>query len=222
MIWRAVVAALLSALPATAQEALYGVQPPAGSAYVRFANATAAPVQLSSPALPDQALGTADAARVTPYVVVEQVATHTLPVTLHSAGHTVSAELSLRPDAFATVLLRPAADGGVTATVVSDGAEFNQARARVSFYNATASCEGATLALVPAGTAVFTAVAPGAGRSRSVNPVTAQIRATCGGGAAPDLQLTGMEVGGSYSIWLMQAAATQAFVSRDTTAAYKR
>ena len=91
------------------------------------------------------------------------------------------------------------------------------------FYNATATCAAGSLSLVPAGTAVFADVAPGSNKNRSVNPVTATIRAACTGSAAPDLALSGMEVGGSYSVWLMQPAATPlAFISRDTTLPYKK
>ena len=212
----------LLSVPAAAQEALYGAQPPAGSAYVRFVNATAAPVVVASPVLPDQTLDTA-AHRVTPYSVVEKVAGHPLSLAVRSGGKSVSASLPLTPDGFATVLLRPSADGGVSATVAPDGAEFNQARARLSFYNATSSCAAGTLSVVPAGTAVFADVAPGANKNRSVNPVTATIRAACTGAAAPDLALGGMEIGGSYSVWLMQPSGTPlAFISRDTTLPYKR
>ena len=219
---RLILATSLLSLPAVAQEALYGAQPPAGSAYVRFANATAAPVVVASPVLPDQTLDTA-AHRVTPYSVVEKVAGHSLEITARSGGKSVTASLTLAPDSFVTILLRPAPDGSVSATAAPDGAEFNQARARISFYNATTNCAAGSLSLVPAGTVVFADVPPGANKNRSVNPVTATIRAACTGSAAPDLALSGMDVGGSYSVWLMQPATTPlAFISRDTTLPYKK
>ena len=216
-------AALLLSLPATAQEALYGAQPPAGSAYVRFANATAAPIEMMAPGLPNQTMDTTDATRITPYAVVEKVAGRKIAASFRTGGHTSTAELTVAPDGFATVLLRTAPDGGVMATVALEGADFNQAKARLSFYNATPSCPAAGVSVVPAGTAVFADIAAGSSKSRSVNPVTATIRAACTGAAAPDLALSGMEVGGSYSVWLMQPAGQSiAFVSRDATLPYKR
>ena len=220
---RLAVACVLLASPAVAQEALYGAQPPAGSAYVRFANATQATVEVSSVALPTQSLSTAEAGRVTPYAVVEKVAGRKVAITMRSGSRSVTTDLTLAPDGFATVLVRPTADGSIAATVAADGAEFNQARARLSFYNATSACGGGSLSLVPAGTAVFADAAPGSSKSRNVNPVTASIRAACASGAAPDLALSGMEVGKSYSVWLMQPAGPPiAFVSRDTTLPYKK
>ena len=220
---RLIAATFLLATPAAAQEALYGAQPPAGSAYVRFANGTAGAVQVSSPVLPDQTLSTADAGRVTPYAVVEKAAGRKLAITLRSGAHTASTDITLAPDGFATILVRATPDGGVAATMAPDGAEFNQARARLSFYNATPSCDAASLNIAPAGAAVFADVAPGSGKSRNVNPVTATIRAACRTGAAPDLGLSGMETGGSYSVWLMQPSGPPvAFISRDTTLPYKR
>ncbi len=215
--------AVVLAGPALAQEALYGAQPPAGSAYVRFANGTPAPVDVSSSVLPSQSLTTTDAGRVTPYAVVEKVAGRKITLTVRSGARDTTADVTLAPDGFATILVRAAPDGALTATVTPDGAEFNQARARLSFYNATPSCGAASLALVPAGTPVFADVAPGNSKSRNVNPVTASIRAACTSGAAPDLALGGMEVGGSYSVWLMQPADKPiAFISRDTTLPYKK
>lgn len=220
---RVAIAAFLLAGPAAAQEALYGAQPPAGSAYVRFANATAAQVDVAAAGLPEQTLAVADGKRVTPYIVVEKVAGRPLAVTVRSGGRSVTSAINLAPDGFATVLLRASPDGTMTATAVPDGAEFNQARARLSFYNATPSCTGASLSLVPAGTAVFADVPAGANKSRNVNPVTASIRAACATGAAPDLALAGMEVGGSYSVWLIQPGEQSlAFITRDTTLPYKR
>ena len=223
MIRAAGLAAVLLAMPAAAQEALYGAQPPAGSAYVRFANATSAPVDVSAAPLANRTLGTADGERVSPYAVVEKVAGRPLGVTLMGGGSKLTTSLTLPPDAFATVILRRGADGALSATVAPEGTEFNQARARLSFYNATPGCAAGNLAIVPAGTAVFPDVAAGTSKSRNVNPVTAQIRASCAGGAAPDLSLTGMEVGGSYSVWLMQPSGQPiAFITRDTTLPYKK
>ncbi len=218
--WSAV-AMVLAAMPAVAQEALYGAQPPPGSAFVRFVNATGSVVTVHPSFLTAASLGTDGPARVGPYAVVEHVAGKALPLEVQSEGQSARATLTVAPDSFNTVLVREEV-GKLSAAVVKDGAEFNQARARLSFYNATPSCAAAGLALAPAGTAVFSDVAPGQVRTRSVNPVKAAVRASCTGQTAADVMLDNMEVGGSYSVWLMLPGGHAAtFITRDTTLPYK-
>ena len=216
-------AALVAATaPATGQEALYGAQPPPGSAFVRFVNATGASVDLRPSFLSSSTLGTVGASRVGPYSVVEHVAGKSLSMDVQTAGRTLHAALAVAPDSFNTVLVRDETASGPSATLVKDGAEFNQARARLSFYNATPGCPAASLALAPAGTAVFSDVAPGSVRTRSVNPVKALIRAGCTGQTADDVMLDDMEVGGSYSVWLMSPGGHPVtFITRDKTSPYK-
>ena len=219
--WLAI-SVLLTAAPALAQEALYGAQPPPGSAFVRFANATGTTVELRPSFLAPSTLGTAGPSRVGAYAVVEHVAGKTLPLEVQSAGQSARTTLTVAPDSFNTVLVEADAAGKLSAAVVKDGAEFNQARARLSFYNATPACASASLALAPAGTSVFSDVPPGAVRTRSVNPVKALVRAACAGQTAPDVMLENMEVGGSYSVWLMLPSGHPAtFITRDTTLPYK-
>ena len=219
--WLAV-AVLGAAAPALGQEALYGAQPPPGSAFVRFVNATGSTVEVRPSFLAASTLGTGGPTRVSPYAVVERVAGKPLPMEVQSAGQTARATLTVAPDSFNTVLVRDEGGGKLSATVVKDGAEFNQARARLSFYNATPACPAASLALVPAGTAVFGGLAPGAVGTRSVNPVKALVRAGCTGQTAEDVMLENMEVGGSYSVWLMLPGGhPTTFITRDRTLPYK-
>ncbi len=213
---------LLAAMPAAGQEALYGAQPPPGSAFVRFVNATATSVDVRPSFAASSTLGTAGPSRVSAYAVVDRVAGKTLSLEVRAAGQSAQTTLSVAPDSFDTVLVRNDASGTLSAAVVKDGSEFNQARARLSFYNATPDCPSASLALLPAGTAVFSDVAAGAVRTRTVNPVKALVRASCTGHTADDVMLENMEVGGSYSVWLMLPDGHPAtFVTRDTTLPYK-
>ena len=206
---------------AAGQEALYGAQPPRGSAFVRFANATGNPVELRPDFLPAQTLGTAQGDRVSSYAVVERVAGRALELRLQGGDNTARATLQVAPDSFATVLVRNEA-GGLTATVSADSADFNQARARLTFYNATPDCPAGSLALVPAGAPIFTGVEAGSSRSRSVNPVKATVQAGCKGQTAADVPLENMEIGGSYSVWLMlPGTAPVTFITRDATLPYK-
>jgi hypothetical protein len=211
--------ALLAGRPAFAQQFLYEPSPPAGSAFLRFVNGLGAEATVTSGFLPAQRLGTTPEQRAGAYQVVERVAGRSLPIEIAAAGATARATLTAAPGSFVTVLLLPTAASGIEATAITDLTEFNQLRARLSFYNAAPGCAGATLTLLPAGQAVFADVPRNASRSRSVNPVSAQLRASCGEATAPEFALAGIEAGGMYSIWLMRPAGSPiAFMTRDTTA----
>jgi alginate O-acetyltransferase complex protein AlgF len=120
------------------------------------------------------------------------------------------------------VLLHPVASG-IGATAVVDTADFNQNRSRIAFYNVVPDCPAATLALLPSGPAIFEGLPALGTRARSVNPVTADVRASCGPRAASPVALQGLEAGGMYSVWFMGSGSTVAgFVTRDTTARYQR
>ena len=218
-------ALLVLAMPAAAQEALYGAQPPPGAAFVRFVNAAGGEVAVNPDFLPPLRLGVTVAERVGAYAVVDQVAKRSLDLSVQRGAHTAHATLSVAPGGYVTVLVMPVPGGAVAAVPVVDSASYNQARARLAFYNAAAGCSGGGLALAPSGPAVFADVAPGTAKSRSVSPVKASLRASCAGSAAAGseigLELNGMEAGGSYSVWLMRPdGAPIAFVTRDKTLPY--
>jgi hypothetical protein len=214
---------LSASVPAMGQEALYGAQPPPGSAFVRFANATGTTVEVRPSFLAASTLGTDTASRISAYGVVPTVAGKSLALTINAGGHSAQTTLKVAPDSFTTVLVRETSPGQFTAVAVTDGAEFNQARARLSFYNASQACPAASLALAPVGTAVFSDVAPGAVKTRSVNPVKAMVRASCTGQTAEDVMLDHMEIGGSYSVWLMLPGGKPAtFITRDKTLPFKK
>ena len=216
-----IAAGLAMASPALAQNQVYDPLPPPGSAYVRFVNTTGGDVALRTDFLPAQTLGTAPAERVTAFQVVEKVAGRALGLDASSGSASGHAVLHADAGSFNTVLLEQGAHG-LDAVAVVDHTDFNQSRARLSFYNATPGCAAAGLLLDPDGPAVFTDVAPGSAKARSVNPVTASVHAACTGQAAAHFPLDGMEAGGMYSVWLMQPAqGVTAFLTRDTTAKWK-
>lgn len=201
---RALFAAALAG-PAVAQQFLYDPEPPAGSAFLRYVNATAGELAVRPDFAPARPLGTTPDGRVSAYTIVERVAGRALAVD--------GQPLSLAPGSFNTLIIT-----GASRRLVVDQAEFNQLRARLTFYNATAECADGALLLAPGGQAVFQGVAPGEGRSRAVNPAAARLRASCGGAEAPEFGLEGLVAGGMYSIWLMRpAGAPLGFMTRDTT-----
>ena len=227
MLRRALIAAFLAVAPLAAPQALaqgqvYDPVPPRGSAYVRVVNGLTGEVQLRPDFLPQQRLGTAPAQRVMAYTAIENVAGRQLRLEFQEGQARGTVAIRVEPGSFNTVLLHPAA-GGIGATAVVDTADFNQTRSRIAFYNVLPDCPAATLALLPSGPAIFDGVPALGTRARSVNPVTAQVRASCGARAAGPIELQGLEAGGMYSIWLMGSGSNIAgFILRDATARYQR
>ena len=218
----AVLLAAQAAWPAMAQVALYGVQPPPGSAFVRFVNAAGWAVSVEPDFTPAQTLGVGPVQRVSAYAVVDRVAGRVLTLDARQGDHAVHTTLHVTPGSFVTVIIQSAPGGGLAVMPVVDEADFNQARARLAFYNATAACSAGSLLLEPKGVSVFSDVAAGTAKMRSVNPVTAQLRAACAGQTQADLSLDGMQVGSSYSVWLMLPDGHPiAFVTHDVTQPYK-
>lgn len=215
--------ALAQTPPSQAQ--VYDPEPPADSAYVRFVNTLGEEIALRPAFLPPQRLGTKPEERVTVYNVAPRVSGNREIVVEATAGRrTGRIVLRLQPKSFNTVLLQAQGEGTITATPIVDQADFNRARARLSFYNAAADCPDASVVLAPSGPAVFPPpVAPGAVATRTVQPVAAQLRAGCAGQVAPDLSLEGLEAGGMYSIWLMrpEGRGLVAFMGRDATARWR-
>jgi len=215
---------LVLAGPAFGQGQVYEPAPPAGSAYVRLANTLPTEVSVRPDFLPPQRLGvTLPHQRVTAYTVVQNAAGRTLRLEVTEGARRATATLQAAPGSFVTVLVHRGAGGNPAVTAVVEDTDFNRARARIAFYNGLPDCPGAALLLQPGGQAVFNGVPPLANRARSVNPVQAQVRATCGDRASPDFALHGLEAGGMYSVWMVAGpgAAPQAFLLRDSTAPFR-
>lgn len=207
---------------ARAQGQVYDPLPPPGSAYVRFVNSLDGDVEVRPEFLPAQQLGAAQANRVTPYFVVDKVAGRDLVAGMRAGDRAGHVTFRAEAGSFVTVVLWPGPGREIGAVPVIDQADFNQTRARLSFYNATPACPSATLALADGGATVFQGIAPGSAKARSVNPVETGVIASCGEQKAPALALRGIEAGGMYSIWLIQpAAAVTTFLTRDVTARWK-
>jgi hypothetical protein len=207
--WRpiAVIAAGLAAMPAQGQEALYGKQPPPGAAFVRFISTLPAAITIDT-GRGRLTLGAAP----TPYEVVERGRR------LAIATPSFHAVLDPAPGSHTTLVFRAGEAGGIAMAQVADDTAFNQARARLAFYNLAPGCPEATLALLPGGQAIFAQVGPGQTRSRSVSPAEATVQALCGPAPGPTLALSGMEAGRSYSVWLTGAGLS---LTADAVAPYR-
>ncbi|MDQ1079178.1 ABC transporter permease [Pseudoroseomonas cervicalis] len=204
---------------ATAQPMLYEQRLPDGFAFVRFANTLAGPVSVKPDF--DDALNLRDegAARVTDYRVAEDVANRPVRLTVTEGGRSTELRVTIEGGGYNTILLQRQGDA-VQAVVVKDQTDYNQVRARLSFYNAVPGCAEGSLALAPSGQSVFSKVEPSSMTARSINPVSATVTAGCGGRQAAALELGRLEAGGQYSVWLVAPAGElTSFLVRDRIAA---
>lgn len=194
---------------AQAQPALYGPQPPAGAAFLRFVNASAADVTVRADGLPSLVLPPAG---IGAYRTLAR-ADRAVAMEARAADGTGRLGPRVAGGAFVTVLVLP----GGALRAVTDVAGFNQARAHLAFYNAVPDCPAAALLVEPDGPAVFEGVGPGEMRGRAVNPARGTLRARCGDRSAT-LELEGLEAGGRYSAWFLPGAtpdAPRAALTRD-------
>lgn len=209
--------AMLASSPALAQIPLYAQRLPDGTVYIRLVNALPGAASVQTDFAGTVALGADNAARISPYYVAGQAGGKTVAIQVSQGGGTATtAKFAPKSGAFVTVVLHPEGSG-VAADVITDKPEYNQLRARLSFYNATADCAAGSLET--GGRTIFTGIAANAAQARSINPVEAKVTASCATGHAPSLDLGQLEAGGLYSVWMMQPAGTlTAFVAHDTIA----
>lgn len=179
-----ILSALLSLPSAAAQETLYAPAPPAGSAFVRVANADAA----ASVTLDGRAALTAPAQGVSAYLVVPQ-GPHTF--------RTGSATLKLN------------VVGGTYQTMVLQGGKWRAlpaeqpgsvTRARLTLYNL--SDAPASLLTADGRTRLLPDLGPGAVKSLSVNAVSAALGVFAGGSPIQTFPTEALRAGASYSAFV--------------------
>lgn len=206
----------MAAAGAQAQPMLYSQRLPEGTVYVRFASALPAASIVGTDFAGAVSLGNTDATRISPYFVAGNAGGTTVPLQVNQGGKTVTATIQPKSGTFVTVVLAEKA-GGVAAAVVTDHPEYNQLKARLTFYNATGDCGSASL--TESGKAVFSAVPANGGQARSINPASATVVAACGADKARPLDLGKLDEGGLYSVWMMKLAGQLvSFMARDTIA----
>lgn len=217
--WVIAPALALAAVPAQAQILLYAQRLPEGTVYVRLVNALPGAASVKTDFAGTVELGGTDAARISPYFIAGSAGGKTVALQVTASGKTATASFSPKSGTFITVVLHGKGDA-VTAAIVTDKPEYNQLKARLSFYNATADCAGGTL-VEGAGKSVFSNMAPDSGAALSLNPVAAKVTASCAAGKAAAVDLGKLNAGGLYSVWLMQPGGSGApisFVANDTIA----
>lgn len=199
-----------------AQPLLYAQRLPEGTVYIRLASALAAPATVTTDFAGPVTLGNADASRISPYFVAGTAGGKTVTMQVATGGKTSATSIQPKSGTFITVVLAEKA-GSVSAAIVTDHPEYNQLRARLSFYNAADDCAAASLS--EGGKPVISNVAANAVQARSINPVAATVTAACGSDKLKPLDLGKLNEGGLYSVWLMKPGGQPvAFMAHDTIA----
>lgn len=189
---------------ATAQEIgrLYAPRPPMGSAFVRVATANetkpGATIRMNTTEIPVDEGNIASRYRVAPA---------DRPTVLSIDGVTIEVQLRPLSNRFYTIVVARN-DAGWTGFTIDEGeSHVDDLKAQLRFFNLVPNCEAELK--ISGGPTIFDAATARNVRSRAINPVQAQLEASCGGRSAP-FKLPQLRSGDHYSLFLRETAGTLA------------
>jgi alginate O-acetyltransferase complex protein AlgF len=214
----AIAGAAAVAPAARADTALYETGPAQDSSFVRFVNAAGARAKvLSAKGAAITELGAQGAASVSPYYPA--IAGKRLEAAVQVGVARVQAAVVAKPGEYVTVVIVPAAAGGLEARLVREApTDYSAARVSLSLSNLDGRCAKAAMAGGAQGARIVGDVPPFGVARRQVNPVKLAVQVECDGRPAATVDLSQLEAGGRYSVFLAPAgAARQAFFVRDAT-----
>lgn len=198
--------AALSCLPAAHAEGtlaqLYAARPPAGSSFVRVVHPDPGSLRVKIADGPEQTLSGSKPA--SSYAIVKGDTPFAIQLDGKSAG-----SMKVAPGSFTTLVpQRQGKNAATRFTAIDDsGGSQDALKAELRFYNLTTDCPQGSLQVAPAGTPLFTGVAPAASASRSINPVSAQLSASCAKAVSAPLALPQLQPGDHYSLFMTGTAA---------------
>jgi len=195
--------------------ALYPTGPAQDSAFIRFVNATAAPLDVS--AAQGQPLRLEAKQPTSLYFPVQ--ASPSIKGTLTSGEHTLAVDVAVEPGEFATVVALPQADGALKqVTVREQPDDFNGLKASLAFYSVDAACADATLRPAGRNADLFKAVPTGTLQRRSINPVNLSVQLVCGGAnTGSPVELGELKAGERYSVLLVPSSSGPKLLSATDT-----
>lgn len=204
-----------SAHALAADVALYPTGPDQDAAFIRFVNATTAPVEVIGQAgQPPLRLETAAPASL----LFPVDASSAIKGSLVGGGHTLALDLKVEPGEFATIVVVPQGDGIEQVAVRETPDDFNGLKASLAFVNVDKSCSDASLR--PAGRTgdLFKAVPFASLQRRSINPVNLSVQLVCANAntGAP-LDLGALKAGERYSVLLLPSASGPRLLSTTDT-----
>lgn len=174
---------------------LYAPRAPEGSAFIRVLQAGEQPLNVQVGRNPPQKLEAG--ARASAYNVVESGKSIELRI-----GDSVVGSLNPPAGSYQSVLL----DNGKLVVLNDQSAGDDALKAELRFYNLVSDCPSAALA-VENGPALFTDVAVNTSQARAINPVKANLSASCVTAKSQTLELPPLQPGDHYALFLTGSAS---------------
>ena len=204
----------LSAL-ASAQVALYPSGPDQDAAFIRFVNATTAPLDvLGQAGQPPLRLEVAQPASL----LFAVDSTSPVKGSLVSGAHTLALDLKVEPGEFTTIVMVSQEAGIEQVAVRETPDDFNGLKASLAFVNVDKSCSDASLRPAGRSADLFKAVPVASLQRRSINPVNLSVQLVCANanvGAPLDLGM--LKAGERYSVLLVPSATGPRLLSATDT-----
>ena len=182
---------------ASAQVALYPSGPDEDAAFIRFINATPAPLDVIGQAgQPPLRLETAQPASL----LFPVDSTKPVKGSLVSGAHQLALDLKVEPGEFATIVVVPQGAGIQQVAVRESPDDFNGLKASLAFVNVDKSCGDASL------------------QRRSINPVNLSVQLVCANvNVGAPLDLGALKAGERYSVLLVPSATGPRLLSATDT-----
>ena len=200
---------------ASAQVALYPSGPEQDAAFIRFVNATPAPLDVIGQAgQPPLRLETAQPASL----LFPVDSSKAVKGSLVSGAQKLALDLKVEAGEFATIVVVAQGAGIEQVAVRETPEDFNGLKVSLAFLNADKSCSDAGLRLAGRTTELFKAVPVASLQRRSINPVTLSVQLVCANAnvGAP-LDLGALKAGERYSVLLVPSASGPQLLSATDT-----
>ena len=206
---------LFSMCTLAADFALYPTGPSQDAAFIRFVNATTAPLDVIGQAgQPPLRLEVAQPASL----LFPVDSTSPVKGSLVSGGHQLALDLKVEPGEFATIVVVSQGAGIEQVAVRETPDDFNGLKASLAFVNVDKSCSDASLRPAGRSADLFKAVPVASLQRRSINPVNLSVQLVCANanvGAALDLGM--LKAGERYSVLLVPSASGPRLLSATDT-----
>ncbi|MFP3515106.1 cell division protein FtsQ [Pseudomonas sp. SIMBA_077] len=191
---------------ASAAPELYSTGPDADSVFIRFVNASPAPLEVvAQPGQKPLRLDTTQPVSLLYPVDPDKL----IKGTLISGDQKLPVRLRIKPGEFVTVFALTDGTGMKQAEVREQPGDddFNGLKASLAFFNVDKSCTDASLRRAGRNADLFKAVAVGSVQRRPINPIKLSVQLVCANAnVGPALDLGELKAGERYSVMLVPSA----------------
>lgn len=184
---------------------LYPTGPSEDSAFLRFVNTSANPLQLTA-AGSGASLRLEGEQRVSDFLTVPAGKSVQGSLSLGEQQHAL--DVTVAPGEFASVVAIAQTDQPLQVlTVREQPDDFNALKASLAFYSLDAQCVDAGLQVAGRNVDIFKAVAHGSLQRRSINPLNLSVQLRCAGAAVGEpLALGDLAAGQRYTLFMVPSA----------------